>query len=503
MKENPAIPDSIPSASTMVEEHATLVDQAARSVKWSFLYNLVPRFITPFSTMILAALLSPADFGLVAISTFVVALSRILVDLGLSKAVIQRKSEVDEAASICFWINLSISILLYLILWVAAPSIALAYHNNEVKNVIRVAALSLPLYGSASIPKALLTRKMEFRSLFWVNSSFLIIQAIASVILALTGIGYWAMILGQLIGLAFSVGLAWLFVHWHPGFTLNWPMLRSMLGFSLWVMVSSFQNWLVLYADNVIAGLFLGVESLGVYSLGYNIAILIPGFLVASLGDVAYPSFCKLQEDPRKVGEDLVKLQALIATFLFPIAFGLSAIAPTAIHLLYGQKWNYLGTVIAILVIMPGLSCIWSLNENAYQAVGKPELWTKLAGFSLLALLPMLWFSAPYGLLVFTVVRFLGGCILPLGNMIFGASKLGISLKDQLKSFYASFSFALIMSIVVYAMTIFMSPFIGGIGVIKLLGVTSTGAIIYFLLIWRGDHELWNLLFINLRRILV
>ncbi len=453
--------------------------------------------------MILAALLSPADFGLVAISTFVIALSRILVDLGLSKAVIQRKSEVDEAASIGLWISLSASTGLYIILWIVAPTIAVAYHNDEVMNVIRVAALSLPLYASASIPKALLRRNMEFRNLFWVNSSFLIIQAVASVILAIAGTGYWAMILGQLIGLASSVGLVWGFVHWRPRPVVDWPMLRSMLGFSLWVMISSFQNWLFLYADNVIAGLFLGVEGLGVYCLGFNIAILIPGFLESSLSDVAYPTFCKLQENPRKVGENLVKLQALITTLLFPIAFGFSAIAPSAVDLLYGQKWNGLGTVMAILVIMPGLGCIWSLNENAYQAVGRPDLWTKLAGFSLLALLPMLWFAAPHGLLVFTLIRFLGGCILPLGNIIFGARRLGIGLMYQLKSYSSSYSFSIIMFIVIYLMTKMMSPFVGMIGWIKLLSVVSTGATVYLLLIWLVNRELWKQLFLNLRRVLV
>ncbi len=452
--------------------------------------------------MILAAILTPADFGLVAISNFVIALSRILVDLGLSKAVIQRKSEVNEAASIGLWLSLSVSAGLYLILWFAAPAIAVAYHNGHVVNVIRVSALSLPLYAFGAIPKALLKRNMEFRNLFWVNSSFLIIQAIASVILAIVGIGYWAMILGQLFGVEFSVGLAWIFARWRPRLVISWLTLRSMLGFSIWVLISSFQNWLFLYADNAIAGLFLGVEALGVYSLGFNIAILIPGFLEAALGDVAYPTFCKLQENPRKVGENLVKLQAMIATFLLPIAFGFSAIAPSAVDLLYGPKWKGLGSVMAILVIMPGLGCIWSLNENAYQAIGRPDIWTKLAGFSLFVLLPMLWFAAPYGLLVFTLIRFVGGWILPLGNMIFGVRRLGVGLMDQLKSFTSSYTFSIIMFGFVYLMTKMLSPFAGMIGWIKLLSVVSAGVAVYFLMIRLVDRELWKQLFLNLRRVL-
>jgi teichuronic acid exporter len=495
-------PQVIASEQIQVEDHSGLVNQAARSLKWSFLYNIIPRCVTPFSTLILAGLLTPADFGLVAISTFIIALSRILVDLGFSKAVIQRKSQVDEAASMSLWISLLVSISLYILLWITAPVISVAYHNNEVASVIRVAALSLPLYGFAAVPKALLRRSMEFRNLFWVNTSFLIVQAISSVFLAIAGLGYWSMILGQIIGLGLSVGLAWWFVHWHPGWITDWSMLRPILKFSIWVLISSIQNWMFLYADNAIAGLFLGVESLGIYALGFNIAIIIPGLIESSMGDVAYPSFCKIQDNPHQVGENLVKLQGMIGAVLFPIVFGFAAIALPVVNLLYGQKWEGLGNVIALLIIMPGLACIWSLNENAYQAVGRPDIWTKLAGFSLLALLPMLFIAAPYGLLIFTIVRFLGGWILPIGNMTYGASRLGIGLKTQISSFASSLPFALLMYILVLLMVRVMNPFVGLLGWVKLLSLISLGAVIYLFLLWLVNRTLWNELVHNLRRVL-
>ena len=99
------------------EQQLDPINQATRSVKWTLSYNLAPRLITPFSTIILAAILTPSDFGLVAISTFIIALARILTIMGLSKAVIQRRTGVDEAASISFWISLLVATGLYLLLW--------------------------------------------------------------------------------------------------------------------------------------------------------------------------------------------------------------------------------------------------------------------------------------------------------------------------------------------------------------------------------------------------
>jgi teichuronic acid exporter len=483
-------------------EHTALVGQAARSVKWSLLYNVAPRLVTPFSAAILAALLTPVDFGLVAISTFVIALARIVVDLGFSKTVIQRQTRVKEAASIGLWASVLVSATMYLGLWIGAPWIAKAYDNARVTDVIRVAGLALPLTALATIPNALLRRDLEFRRLFWVYASFMIVQAVASVVLALAGLGYWALILGQLIGLLVSVGFVWAMVRWRPVFTFDWPLLRSMFTFSVWVMVSGFQNWLFLYADNVVAGLFLGVAGLGVYSLGFSIAILVPGFLGAALSDVAYPTFCKLQQAPREVGRSLVKLQALTAAALLPVAFGISAVAPSAVELLYGQKWQGLGAVIAILVIMPGLASIWSLNECAYQAVGRPDIWPKLAGFSLLVLLPVLWIAAPYGLLVFTFARFAAAWILPIGNVLVGRRALHLGIWEQLREFVSPLVFSVIMYLVVSFLTRWLSPLVGLSGWVKLVSIIVAGALVYCLLLRLGSRELWNRLELGVRKML-
>src|SRR5512141_87436 len=319
-----------------LDDRANLVNRAARSVKWSFLYNLAPRLVTPFATMVLAALLTPADFGLVAISTLVISLARLVVDLGLGQTLIQRKTQVDEAASTGLWTSLFVSGVLYFVIWILAPVVARIYHIAQVVAVLRVAALSLPLAALNIFLVALLRRNLEFRRLFWVNSSVLIISSLSSVILAALGGGVWSLIWGPLIGLAVGTGLAWTLASWRPLPAFNGTVLRSMLGFGSWVMVSNVQSWLFLYAGTSIAGLFLSVERLGVFSLGFNVAILVPAFLASSLTDVAYPSFCKLQGDAKVIGENLVKVQALTGAVLFPMAFGISAIAPAVVHLLYG-----------------------------------------------------------------------------------------------------------------------------------------------------------------------
>jgi len=495
------ISGSIPPELDGPGERASLVNRAARSVKWAFLYNAAPRLVTPFSTIILAALLTPADFGLVAIATLVMALARILVDMGLGRAVIQRQTRIKEAASVALWCSVLVSVGLYGVLWIAAPWLSKAYNNTQVTGVIRVAALSLPLSAAASIPTALLQRNMEFRRLFWVNSSLLVVPAIVSVGLALAGAGYWAIIVGQLAGTTTNVVLAWSLVRWRPMRVFDWPLLRSMFGFSTWIMVAGFQNWLFYYAGNAIAGLFMGVQYLGVYSLGFTISILIPNFFVDALGDVAYPTFCRLQEAPKVVGHSLLKLQTLTVAVLFPVALGISAIAEPVVDLLYGDKWQGLGTVIGFLVIMPGLSYIWSLSGKAYQAVGRPDIWAKLSGVILLVLLPLLWIAAPHGLLIFTLVCFGVSWLIPLANILVGSRVLQISVREQIGAFASPLCIAAVMFALVYALTRLMSPFEGLTGWIAILLIIAMGAAVYLLLLRLTNRGLWDQLFLGLRQV--
>jgi O-antigen/teichoic acid export membrane protein len=493
---------SVPeSTNNSANEHEALVSQAAKSFKWSMLYNAAPRLVTPFSTMILAALLTPADFGLVAISTLVIALANILVDLGFGKAVVQNKENVDEFASISMWFSLVMSIGIYSLIWVASPWVSELYHNLKVINVVRVSALSLPLTALTVIPKALLRRNMQFNRLFWANSSYLVIQAIASVILALVGLGAWSMIWGQLIGLFISSVIVWATVTWRPKLVWNWSIAKIQLKFSLWIMFSSFQAWLFQYADNAIAGMLLGVSAMGVYTLGFNIAIIIPSFIVAALNDVAYPAFCKLQGDVTEVGKSLVNLQRITGAILFPIVFGISAIASPTVKLLYGDKWQGLGTVISLLVIMPGLGYLWSVNESAYISVGKPAIYTKLSAVSLLLLLPLLWVTAPHGLYIFTIARFAGALLLPLGNMIIGARSLGLNFTKQIKPLALPFLAALAMFILIFFAASLLQPFKGISGWLKLFLLMVSGAIIYALSIRVLGRGLWDDLLGGMRRV--
>jgi O-antigen/teichoic acid export membrane protein len=254
------------------------------------------------------------------------------------------------------------------------------------------------------------------------------------------------------------------------------------------------------YADNAIAGLFLGVGGLGIYSLGFNIATILPSFLVAGLGDVAYATFCRMQNKVGEIASNLTQLQKLTATILFPIAFGLSAVAPTFVQLLYGEKWTGLGMVLSLLVIMPGLSSLWMLNATAYQAIGRPDIYTKISGFSLLVMIPLLWIAAPHGLLIFTLTRFAVAWLLPLGNLLWGSRVLNIDIRKQINVIACPLLISGGMYVMVVGLITYLRPFEGWMGWTKFVAVIWFGGAAYIIALRLITPDLWHTVFLNVKR---
>lgn len=465
-----------------------LLEQAVRSVKWSVLASLIPRLVTPLSTILLAAILLPDDFGTVAVSTLVVNLARIGVELGLGPAVIQRRTKVNEAASVAFWLCISIAILAYGAIWFSSPSLARLYNMPRLTGIIRVSGVALICVGFSSIPIALLQRNLDFRRLFWITSFPQIVAAIISIGWAILGGGIWALVIGPLVGETLRTLSVWRHSIWRPGLVFDARLLGEISRFSFWVVLSGVQTWLFLQADNAVAGLFLSAHDLGIYSLGFNIGTLFPGLIVASLSVIAYPVFCSLHE--AQIGPSLVKLQTLAASVLFPIVFGISAVSGPAALLIYGERWDGLGTVTSILVIMPGLSNLWSLNSDSYRALGRPDMWVKIAFLSLTGLFPILLITGPMGVIPFTLGRFAGSILLPVVNVAIGARLLGLSVQEQLTPLVSPFISALLMFVIVFAGSELLWPFVGVVGWLKLLCLMGFGSLIYCIFLSKLNRSL-------------
>jgi O-antigen/teichoic acid export membrane protein len=311
----------------------------------------------------------------------------------------------------------------------------------------------------------------------------------------------WALVIGPLASTALKAALAWVLSGWMPQVILSRSVLRSLLQFSSWMMGAHLLTWLFLYADNAIAGYFLGDAGLGLYSLGFNLSNLLPGLIIPALSAVAYPAFCALQNNRLEVGHGMLQLQSLAAAVLLPVAFGLSSIAPVVVSLIYGTKWDGLGTVIRFLAIMPGISHLWSLNADALRSIGRPDAWTKLALATLAFMIPALIFAGGHGLKTFTVVRFGSHFVYPVLSVLVARWVLRLSLLSQIRALWSSCLASGVMYGLVLVAIAALPPFRGLMGWAQLLCVIVFAACSYVSLLWLWDRGLLYRLLGAVRRV--
>ena len=206
------------------------------ALKWSAAGELASRAIQPLVFVILARLLTPDAYGVMAAAIMVISFTQVFWEAGMSKAVIQRRTEVDDSANVAFWINIALGVLIAVILLLTSDAIALNLFKDErVANVLRVMTFQILLGSLASVHTALLQKEMKFNLLFWVRMATVAVPGFFSIPLAYYGLSYWALVVGTLVGQAAQVIVLWKLTPWRPSFRFNETLAREMGKFGSWV----------------------------------------------------------------------------------------------------------------------------------------------------------------------------------------------------------------------------------------------------------------------------
>jgi len=214
-------------------------ERAVRSVKWSAFTEAVSRVASPVVTVILARLLVPQEFGIVASAMIVIAFAQMFWDAGLSKALIQTEYAPSEAGNVVFWTNTSLGLVLYPLLFFAAPWIADFFNSPASAPVLRVLGLQIVIASLSSVQYALFVRDLDFRRLFWIKLATALVPGLVSIPMAVGGFGVWALVTGSLIGQIMNLLLLWFSSTWRPRFQYDHELARKMVRFGFWVMMES------------------------------------------------------------------------------------------------------------------------------------------------------------------------------------------------------------------------------------------------------------------------
>ena len=341
------------SLNALSTEHLE-ADLKGRSVRGGLL-NLTSQgaqfLIQSIATVVLARLLTPADFGLVAMVATITALGQAFADLGLSEATIQRKEISHDQVSVLFWINVAIGLGLMLMTAALAPVLARFYRDPRLVNITLLLSLTFLIGGLRVQPDALLKRQMRFSSLAVRDVASYALAVPVAIAMAWRGASYWALVALPLTLNLTQMSLSWLMVKWRPGLPRRDAQVGSMIAFGGNVAASYFIITVSRSADNVLIGWYWGAGPLGLYSRAYNLLMLPVRQLSAPAAGVAIPAFSRIQSDPERFARYYLRAVNLIMWISAPIFGFLFVAAQPVIVLLLGNQWREAAPVFQILAI--------------------------------------------------------------------------------------------------------------------------------------------------------
>ncbi len=386
-----------------------MTKEIINSIKWSAFSEFASKTLPPVFYIISARLLTPEDFGVVATSSMVVAFASIIWEAGLSKALIQNPEydKINKIANVVFYSNFVISLILYVILFFSSNFLAHFFNDTRLSDVLKVSGISFIIGSLMSVHTALLQKDFKFKELFYSRFIGAMVPGIISVILAYLGLKYWALVWGTIISMIMQAIILWKINHWRPSRDYDWDIARKIFKFSRWVLLSGLLSWFYIWGDLFVLSLYFNAHKLGLYRTGNYFVSTILGFITAPFLPVMYSYFSKIQQDRENIKNKLLLSSKILSFFVLPIGTFLYIGSEIVSDLIFGKKWQGIEYVIGILALQQSISWTIGLNTEAYKAVGRPDIETKILLYSLPIFLIVYIFSAHISFEVFLICRFL------------------------------------------------------------------------------------------------
>lgn len=342
--------------------HADLSGRSVRGGMLTLSSQGAQFILQSISTIVLARLLRPADFGLVAMVTAITGLGQAFADLGLSEATIQQRQISQQQVSTLFWINVSIGVLLASITAGMAPFFAWFYREPRLEAITLVVSLTFVIGGLRVQHDALLRRQMRFSALAVRDITAYVVGVTSGILIALKGGGYWAIVALPLMLNFTNMALSWAMAGWIPGLPRRNANVKSMIAFGGNVAGSYLVMNVYKSADTVLIGWHWGAGLLGLYSRAYNLLMLPIRQLGGPARSVAVPSFSRVQSEPERLARYYLRTANLIMWITAPLFGYLFVTATPVIVLVLGKKWIEAAPVFQIL-------CIFALGQLLFESI--------------------------------------------------------------------------------------------------------------------------------------
>jgi PST family polysaccharide transporter len=461
---------------------------AISGIKWSSISHFGRRGLSLITTIVLARLLAPADFGLVAMAAVVIGFIELFKDLGTATAVIQRKDPTQGLLASVFWLNSGFGLAAAMVLCLLAPLLGAFYREPQVIPIMQALSLSFLLSGLSNVQMSLLERNLEFDKLARIEIGTTLFATLVGITAAFLGHGAWSLVYQMLAGNFLGTLLFWSASRWRPSWQFDWPEIRSVMAFSLNLTGGNIFNYFARNADKLLIGRFLGVQDLGYYDLAYRLMQFPLQGISAVIGRVMFPLYSRMQDDAGQFGRTYLKVASAIALISFPLMLGLTALAGPFVLTLFGAAWT---PVIPLLLILAPLGAVQSIATTVgsiYMAKGRTDwaLWWTVGAGLLIVLSFVL--GLPWGILGVTASYAIMFLFLTYPAFAIPFRLIGLKVRDLGGVLWQPATCSFVMYAVVAGTALWLPPDVPGWLTLSLL--VPLGAMVYFACSWAINRAL-------------
>lgn len=460
---------------------------------WRFMESCGAKFVSFIVSLVLARLLAPEVYGTISLVLIIITILDVFVDSGLGNALIQKKNADDLDFSTVFFFNFFFSLILYIVVFLAAPVIAEFYHDGMLVSIIRVLGLHIVIAGVKNVQYAYVSRTMQFKRFFFATLGGTVGAALIGILFAFLGYGVWALVAQHLFNSVMDMIILWITVKWRPKRAFSFSRLKSLFSFGWKLLASSLLETVYQNLTQLIIGRMYSSADLAYYNRGNQFPSLIVLNVNTSIDSVLMPAMSSEQDNVERV-KNMTRRAVKTSTYIMaPLMVGLACCATPLIRLLLTDKWLQCVPYLQIFCIIYLIYPIHTANLNAIKAMGRSDLFLKMEIIKKIVGIVILLITMWHGTLAMAEGMLIGSFFSILINSWPNRKLLGYGYKEQIKD--------IMPEIVLVAFMGFIVSLVGMItfsDIVRLLLQVLAGAVVYiggsFILKLDSFMYIWKML---------
>ncbi len=411
----------------------SLKKKTANGIIWSTIERFSTQGAGFIIGILIARMLSPDDYGLIAMVGIVFAISGVFVDSGFSSALIRKKDRTESDLSTVFYFNILIGLIATGLIFLSAPFIAKFYDNSELTNIIRVLSINVFIGSFGSVQQTLLSIRLDFKTQAKISLVCTIVSGLVALWGAYNNYGAWALVMQMVTSSFIRPIMLWSLVKWKPTKAFSKESFKSLFGFGSKLLVSALLDTAYNNIYSIVIGKVFSPAKLGLYSRASQLAAFPSSNITGIIQRVTFPVLSEIQDDDVRLATNYRKLLRFSAFIVFPMMIGLASVAKPLIEILLGDKWAGSAIYLQIICFAMMWYPIHAINLNLLQVKGRSDLFLRLEIIKKIIGVSILVITIPMGLLYMCIGQIVSSLICLIVNTHYTGKIISVGYFKQMK----------------------------------------------------------------------